>query len=116
MTTVLLADDDPDILDSTRDLLELAGYTVVTTANAAEIVAKIEASKADILLQDVNMPGLSIGALVRAVRALPRRVPVILFTAAADAEETRRATGADDLVRKPFDAGALGRAIARSVG
>lgn len=112
MTVVLLADDDPDILDSTRDLLELSGYQVVTTMHAREIVPMLESSKADVLLQDVNMPGLDIVDLVRRVRCIGRRVPVVLFTAAANAEETRRATGADALVKKPFDMATLGRVLA----
>jgi len=106
MTRVLVVDDEPDILESTEFVLHSYGFDVATLAQASRIIATLRKDPPEILMQDVNMPGLDIDALVRRIRDDPdlQTVHVVLFTASDRAEEIARRVGADGLILKPFDA------------
>jgi DNA-binding response OmpR family regulator len=109
--TVLLADDDADILRFMEINLRLEGFEVVTARDGPEVLAKAVAVRPDLVLLDVLMPGIdgySICAQIRADANLAA-VPVIIVTAnysLADVEAARRA-GADDFLVKPFQPAAL---------
>ena len=53
--TILIVDDDPDIVESTRVVLESAGYNVMAAANSAEAVDQIEKRTPDLILLDIMM-------------------------------------------------------------
>jgi CheY-like chemotaxis protein len=114
---VLVADDDSDVLLSTCDLLELLGFEAIPVNSAGLIQGAVRDSHPDIILQDVQMPGLDLEGLVASLRseASTRDVPVFLFTASVDADETVRRVGANGAVRKPFDGGKLKALIDRAV-
>ncbi|MHB8633456.1 MAG: response regulator [Thermoplasmatota archaeon] len=103
---VLLADDEPDILESTKQVLEIEGFEVEAVQDARRVLGALRKSKADLLLQDANMPNLDLDGLVKSIRTDPtlRRVKVLLFTASVDAAAVCARIGADGCVPKPFDA------------
>ncbi|HWG90010.1 MAG TPA: response regulator [Candidatus Thermoplasmatota archaeon] len=105
MTRVLVVDDEEDVLESTQILLELDGYEVQTAQRTGEILPKLLSMRPQVLFQDANMPGLDLEALLPTIRreASLQGLVVILFTAAANAEELLARCGADDLLQKPFD-------------
>jgi len=104
--TVLVADDDADILRIVEINLRLEGFEVVTARDGPDALAKAVAVRPDLVLLDVRMPGIdgyTICAQLRADATLAA-VPVIIVTAsngAAEVEAARRA-GADDFLVKPF--------------
>jgi DNA-binding response OmpR family regulator len=104
--TVLVADDDADILRFMELNLRLEGFQVVTARDGADALAKAVAIRPDLVLLDVRMPGIdgyTICARIRADASLAA-VPVIIVTAnygSAEVEAARRA-GADDFLVKPF--------------
>jgi CheY-like chemotaxis protein len=55
---ILLVDDEPDFLDIIGEFLTDEGYTVTTAANASEALAFLDAEPFDLLLSDINMPGM----------------------------------------------------------
>jgi DNA-binding response OmpR family regulator len=104
MTSVLVVDDEPIVLDVLRRYLERDGHRVVTAASGDEARAKIEDERPDLVLLDVMLPGETDGlALCRWIRSASE-LPVILVTARG--EESDRIVGlelgADDYVTKPF--------------
>ena len=105
--TVLVADDDADIVRFVEVNLRLEGYQVVTARDGQEALTKALEINPDVLLLDVLMPridGYTVCARLRADRR-GAAIPVILVTAnfiTADQEIARQA-GADDFVVKPFD-------------
>lgn len=117
MIKVLIADDEPGVVSSTRAVLQVFGYEVATVSDAADILEALRTERPDILLQDVRMPGLDIVAHLKAIRSDPplARLPVIMFTANVDAEEIWQRVGADGVVGKPFDPYELKDLIARYV-
>lgn len=104
--TVLVADDDADILRIVELNLRLEGFEVVTARDGPDALAKAVAVRPDLVLLDVRMPGIdgyTICARIRADASLAA-IPVIIVTAnygAAEGEAARRA-GADDFLVKPF--------------
>jgi DNA-binding response OmpR family regulator len=104
MTSVLVVDDEPIVLDVVRRYLERDGHHVVTAASGDEARTMIEDELPDLVLLDVMLPGETDGlALCRWIRSTSE-LPVILVTARG--EESDRIVGlelgADDYVTKPF--------------
>ena len=105
--TVLVADDDADIVRFVEVNLRLEGFQVVTARDGQEALDKALDLQPDVVLLDVLMPridGYTVCARLRADRR-GAAIPVILLTAnfiTADQEFARRA-GADDFIIKPFD-------------
>ena len=81
--TVLVADDDEDILQLVSFRLERAGYTVVTAADGQQALAAARQHQPDLAVLDVMMPGLNGYEVTRQLRADPATaaIPVILLTA-----------------------------------
>jgi DNA-binding response OmpR family regulator len=104
--TVLVADDDADILRFMEINLRLEGFQVITARDGADALAKAVAVRPDLVLLDVQMPGLdgyTICARIRADASLAG-VAVIIVTAnyGPAAVEAARRAGADDFLVKPF--------------
>jgi DNA-binding response OmpR family regulator len=109
--TVLVADDDADILRFVEINLRLEGFDVVTARDGLDAFAKVVAVRPDLVLLDVLMPcldGYGVCARIRADASLAA-VPVLMVTANAVSTElaAAREAGADGLVIKPFDLGLL---------
>jgi DNA-binding response OmpR family regulator len=109
--TVLVADDDADILRFVEINLRLEGFEVVTARDGRDTLAKAAAVRPDLVLLDVQMPGIdgyTICARIRADASLAA-VRVIIVTAnyGSAAVEAARRAGADDFLVKPFLPAAL---------
>lgn len=104
--TVLVADDDEDILQLVSFRLQRAGYTVVTAADGPQALAAAREHKPDLAVLDVMMPGLNGYEVTRQLRAdaATAQIPVILLTARVQEADVSRGfeAGADDYLRKPF--------------
>ena len=113
MPKVLLADDEPAILESTRLLLTEMGYDVVCVASATDILPALLRESPDLLLQDVRMPGLDVQALVATMRREPAvaDIPVLLFSASMEIDEIAARIGAAKHLEKPFKPHELANAI-----
>ncbi len=113
MTSILVADDEADILESMQLVLELEGFTPTMVQEGRRILPTLRKVKPDILLQDINMPGLEVAKLIPEIRADPglKGVRVILFTASVDSESMCERLGADGYLQKPFDASRIREAI-----
>ncbi len=103
---VLLVDDDDLIQSSIQAILEVLGHTAVTTAQSGEeALAMLEAAlEVDLVILDMNMPGLGgIGTLPR-LRALRPEVPVLLATGRVDQTALTLASAHPGvtLLSKPF--------------
>lgn len=105
---LLVADDDDDILQLLSFRLERAGYEIVQARNGAEALRLAIELRPALAVLDVMMPGLSGFEVTRELRANEetRTMPIILLTAKAQGSDVSQgmAAGADDYVKKPFDA------------
>lgn len=105
--TVLIADDEPNILLLTEMLFKDMGMTVITATDGQEALDKIFESTPDLVITDVIMPHKTGFEICKAVRANPstENIPIIILSALGD--EYNKITGfeggADDYITKPFN-------------
>ena len=103
MTSILLVDDDPGVLDVVAFTLRREGYEVHEEKDGTAALAAARSNGYDIVILDIMLPGLSGSDVCRALRA-ESDVPILMLTA-RDAELDRvqgLELGADDYVTKPF--------------
>jgi two-component system, cell cycle response regulator DivK len=107
MATVLIVDDNELNIDLAQYVLEADGFVVDRALDVDEAWARLRASRPDIVLVDIQLPGTDGLSLVRAMKATPdlADLPVIAFTAfAMQGDEARfRAAGCDGYLAKPID-------------
>ena len=113
--TVLVADDDEDILELVAFRLERAGYEVITARDGTEALAAARERHPDLAVLDVMMPGMTGYDVTRELRGddATRGIPVILLTARVQEADVNRGfeAGADDYLRKPFSPADLRRRL-----
>jgi two-component system phosphate regulon response regulator PhoB len=111
MMTLLIADDEPAILDLVRFTLEDPQVRIVEASDGAAALELAQQARPDVALLDVKMPRLSGLDVCRRLRELPEcaHTRVVLLTAAAQAQDRQRglAAGADHYLTKPFSPLAL---------
>ncbi len=106
--TILVVDDNKEIVDSLGKLLELEGYDIVTAYDGMEALEKLENNHVDLILLDVMMPRLNgLSALMKIRESY--RIPAIILS--AKTEESDKVSGlvlgADDYISKPYNAAEL---------
>ncbi|QDX80575.1 two-component system sensor histidine kinase/response regulator [Denitratisoma sp. DHT3] len=112
MKTIMLVDDSATILLSVSNILSKAGYGVEKASNAAEGLAKFKAgAKVDLLITDLNMPGMNGIDFIKEVRTLPgyKFMPILFLT--TESQQSKRmeakAAGASGWLVKPATADEL---------
>ncbi|HEY6101059.1 MAG TPA: response regulator [Anaeromyxobacter sp.] len=106
MTSVLLVDDEKDLLSVVDFNLRAAGFETALASSGEEALAQLRRRVPDLVLLDLMLPDLPGTEVLRRIRADPRtrHVPVVMLT--AKGEEVDRVVGfevgADDYVTKPF--------------
>jgi two-component system, OmpR family, alkaline phosphatase synthesis response regulator PhoP len=118
--TVLIADDEPNIVISLEFLLEQDGYRVLLARDGNEALEAIEREAPDLVLLDVMLPRLSGYDVCQRIRQNPglANVRVIMLTARGREVEVTKglALGADAYVTKPFSTRDLLEQIRRQLG
>lgn len=101
---IIVADDDPAILDAIRLMLEFEGYDVECFPNGKGLLDMDKATP-DLLLLDIWMSGTDGRDLCQQLKQQEstRDIPVIMISASHDIEGSALAAGADDFLAKPFD-------------
>ncbi|MFZ1098049.1 MAG: response regulator transcription factor [Steroidobacteraceae bacterium] len=100
---VLVADDDADLRELIAFGLAQAGYLVIKAADGPAALERFAAESPDLVVLDINMPGMSGFQVCDAIRR-GSRVPVLMLTVRGEEEDLVRALdlGADDYLTKPF--------------
>lgn len=101
---ILVADDDPAVRESLRRSLSFNGYEVVLATDGPEALTASSSAAADLVLLDVNMPGIDGLEVCRRIRAAGNEVPVLILTARVEVGDRVLGldAGADDYLPKPF--------------
>ena len=120
---ILLVDDDPQALESTRKILELSGYEVVTAMDGQAALDTVRPGvgrtpqRFDVVLTDVRMPKLGGLEFLRALSLCGEKMPVVLMTAYGRVEDAVWAMklGAVDFLSKPFKRQTLLAAVTSAI-
>lgn len=102
--TVLVVDDDADVLASLQRGLRLSGFTVITAVDGGEALAVVSQRSPDVVVLDINMPVLDGASVVKALRAMGNDVPICVLSARSSVDDriSGLESGADDYLTKPF--------------
>ena len=111
MSRILLADDSPQALRLAEQILAGKGWEVVSVTDGATALRRLPDVAPDLLITDVFLPTRNSFEIVRFLRSQEqyRHLPVIFAAAPSDEfnEDDARQAGADEILRKPFEASAL---------
>ncbi|HYF63868.1 MAG TPA: response regulator [Herpetosiphonaceae bacterium] len=102
MKTILLVEDDEGVRGMVQDILEYAGYRVVSATNGRQGVASMSLFNIDLIVCDIMMPALDGRKMCHIIRAIPRfeSVPILLMS--AHNEQVRRQFAYAAFLSKPF--------------
>jgi DNA-binding response OmpR family regulator len=110
---ILIVDDDPDMVEATRIVLERDGYSVVNAPNLEEGLQKLADTKPDLLILDVMMEEPDDGLrFARQVRRIGNKLPILMLTSVNRAMglqigKDEEMVPVDEFVEKPVDPAAL---------
>lgn len=107
MKKILIIEDNTELRENTAEILELAGFEVITAPHGKEGVRLANSESPDLIVCDIMMPeldGYGVKQLLGQNERL-KNVPFIFLTAKADRTDFRKgmSLGADDYLTKPFD-------------
>lgn len=101
--TILVIDDDPDVLGALELILEDQGFQVVTAVNGADALGKVRAGAPSVILLDLMMPVMDGAEFCRRLRAEGSRIPVVVISADRALAAKAQSIGATAWLGKPFD-------------
>ncbi|MEQ3761436.1 MAG: sigma-54 dependent transcriptional regulator [Alcanivorax sp.] len=102
---LLVVEDDPKLREAVVDTLVIKGFDVLEAPNGIEAMAIVRSHTLDVVLSDINMPGMDGLELLNQVKQEHPWLPVLLMTAYGDVGQAVKAMqlGADDYLMKPFE-------------
>jgi DNA-binding response OmpR family regulator len=117
---ILVVDDEPDVRNLAKMILERAGYQIVTASNGVEGEEMAESEKPDLIILDVVMPGKNGLEVCQTLknRSETRHIPIIIFSASGSRSrrDTALEAGANDFLQKPFTIKGLTDIVGKHLG
>jgi DNA-binding response OmpR family regulator len=103
--TIMVVDDNPDIITIVRTILEGKGYNVMSAYSGAELLSTLEKDKPDLVVLDIMMPVLDGWFVLAELGGRATRPSVVVCSAKSGDSDRARAheLGADEYVTKPFE-------------
>jgi DNA-binding NtrC family response regulator len=100
---ILVVDDQESMRSLLKDMLEVIGYEVTLAEGGEEALRLVESNQFDLVLTDLNMPGMDGTALLRAIKAMKAELPVVIITGYGTFHTEKRVMreGANGYISKP---------------
>lgn len=115
--SILVVEDDPDLLAIVEMILSDAGYLVRTAPEGRAALARVAEEMPALVFLDMRMPGMNGRDFAREFRArYGRAAPIVVVTAAENARERAEEIGAEGWIAKPFELEEVLRAAERHAG
>ena len=117
MPRVLVVDDEPDIADLLTDALTIRGYAASTAHDGPEALQRVKDARPQVVLLDIDMPGMNGLEVLRRLREFDPEVVVIMVSGIRDEKTSQAALalGAAEYFTKPMDTQALVRSLRRHI-
>ncbi len=105
MKRILVVDDDKDILNILKLILQMNGFEVMVTPNGEEALTKSLTYCPQLVLLDVFLSGSDGRDICNLLKGNPstKNIPVVIFSAHSNFEDVLKVCDADDFISKPFD-------------
>ena len=116
MKKILLVDDEESIQLLYKEEFEDEGYTVISALNGDEALGKFRDAVPDLVILDIQMPGMNGIEVLRQMKMIDATVPVILSSAYHEYKQDLGAWASDEYVVKSADMDELKRVVRRHIG
>jgi CheY-like chemotaxis protein len=106
MKKIMVVDNEPDIVDLTRTVLEIGGYQVVPAYSGEECLKLLEKESVDLILLDIMMPGMSGWDVFNRIKRNDKGIKVAFMSVLEISEKRKQVLldeGLADYIMKPFD-------------
>lgn len=105
MIKILLVEDDKDLNNTVRIILEENGYDITQCYDGEQALKKFDDNTYDIVISDIMMPNMDGYALAEEIREVNKQIPILFMTAKDDISSKEKGfkIGIDDYIVKPFD-------------
>ncbi len=106
MKKIMVVDNEPDIVDLTRTVLEIGGYEVVPAYSGEECLRLLEREKVDLVLLDIMMPGMSGWDVFNRIKKKSDEIKVAFMSVLEISDKRKQVLldeGLADYIMKPFD-------------
>ncbi|MBI9077716.1 MAG: response regulator [Desulfatibacillum sp.] len=116
MKTILVIDDEKPTLSMFRLLLKALGYEVLIASTGHEGISLFDRYRPDVVITDIKMPGMDGFEVIKAVKALSSRTPVIIVTGHGDLSQAEKASHMDTVgfLNKPLQRESLEEALIKA--
>jgi DNA-binding response OmpR family regulator len=113
--TIMVVDDEADIRNTVKTIMEKEGYAVVTAVNGDDCLKKLAKTKPDLILMDIMMPGTPTKDIVPKIKSKIAYLSVVR-TSEAEKEDLMKSKNIVDFIQKPFDVKKLVARVKKLVG
>jgi two-component system response regulator VicR len=106
MKKIMVVDNEPDIVDLTRTVLEIGGYNVVPAYSGEECLKKLDEEKVDLILLDIMMPGMSGWDVFNRINKKSPEIKIVFMSVLEISDKRKQVLldeGLADYIMKPFD-------------
>ena len=106
MKKIMVVDNEPDIVDLTRTVLEIGGYNVVPAYSGEECLKKLDEEEVDLILLDIMMPGMSGWDVFNRISKRSPEIKVAFMSVLEISDKRKQVLldeGLADYIMKPFD-------------
>ena len=103
MKTILVVDDEPDIRESVKNILEKQGYRVLTAADGGDCLNTLHEVTPDLILLDIMMPSIPVGELVKQIENVKIAFMSVMGISEARKQGLCEQDNIVDFIQKPFD-------------
>jgi CheY-like chemotaxis protein len=114
---ILIVDDEPDIRNTVKTVLEKNGYKVITASSADDCLKKVNSGeKPDLILMDIMMPGTPVREVIPKLGKIKVAYLSVVRTSEAEKEDLMKSKNIVDFIQKPFDINELIKRVKKIVG
>ena len=102
----MVVDNEPDIVDLTRTVLEIGGYNVIPAYSGEECLKKLDKNKVDLILLDIMMPGMSGWDVFNRIKKKNSEMKIAFMSVLEISDKRKQVLldeGLSDYIMKPFD-------------
>jgi len=112
MKTILVVDDEPDVRDTVKTILEKRGYKVITAVDGDDCLKILNKENPDLILLDIMMPGTPVKDVVEKIKNNKIAFMSVVRISEARKKGMCRQDNIVDFIQKPFDVGELIKRVA----
>lgn len=114
--TIMVVDDEADIRETVKVILEAKGYKVVIAENGDDCLEQLKKVKPDLILMDIMMPGTPVRDIIPKIMDSKVAYLSVVRVGEAEKEELMNSKNVVDFIQKPFDIADLVERVKKIVG